>query len=105
MSDFQEDLFDCFGDLSICCRSCNLIGKASIQAEVIDFLYSSGKNTPFLIGLFCCIGGAINRGRIREAYDIQGSFLGDLCVHWCCPQCAVIQEYKEFKTRGLRVNN
>jgi Cys-rich protein (TIGR01571 family) len=42
-----------------------------------------------------------NRGKIREKYNISGSVLGDGLAVWCCLCCAVAQQSRELKDKGL----
>jgi Cys-rich protein (TIGR01571 family) len=55
----------------------------------------------------CCIGGAINRGKIRETFSLEGSFILDCMCEWCCPCCSVTQEWyhvmKEKKGDGKKL--
>ena len=51
---------------------------------------------------FCClacVGGAVNRGTIRKAYHIEGSFSDDCMLWCCCGPCAACQEYREVNRR------
>jgi Cys-rich protein (TIGR01571 family) len=40
-------------------------------------------------------------GKIREKYNISGSFLGDVLAVWCCGCCAVSQQSRELKHKGV----
>lgn len=47
----------------------------------------------------------LQRKEIRKMHGIEGGMCGDLCSNWCCPCCAVIQQYKEVEMRrDARVN-
>jgi len=46
-----------------------------------------------------CVGGLV-RGKVREKYGIDGSLVSDICMHCCCPLCAVVQDAAEIKTKG-----
>ena len=48
---------------------------------------------------FCCIGGACNRGKIRDRYLIEGSFCEDCLTHCFCCFCAVCQEHVEVRNK------
>ncbi|CAG9326760.1 unnamed protein product [Blepharisma stoltei] len=51
----------------------------------------------------CCIGLAINRGKIREKYNIHGSFIVDCLLYWIgCSCCMVTQEYREVRLRNAK---
>ncbi|EXM18252.1 hypothetical protein FOTG_13674 [Fusarium oxysporum f. sp. vasinfectum 25433] len=47
------------------------------------------------------IFNVMKRGEIREAYDIEGSGMGDCCASFWCLCCALIQQEKEMKSRQL----
>lgn len=60
-----------------------------------------GAYGPYCL-VFCCgiFGAAINRGKIRVKFGIDGSCPGDYCM-WCwCAPCAACQEYREAHKRG-----
>ena len=66
----------------------------------VDDANGDGKIIPFCLDvLLVCIGGAINRHWIRKAYEIEGSFIEDCCLHCWCGACAICQEYREVKER------
>ncbi len=75
-----------------------------MQAYSVDLSTKDGLNGPFFMNcLLCCVGAAINRGKIRTAYSVEGNFIGDCLCHWCCGPCAVLQEFYEVKRReGMR---
>ncbi|KAG2454278.1 hypothetical protein HYH02_001309 [Chlamydomonas schloesseri] len=41
------------------------------------------------------------RGHLRSKYNIPGSACEDFCITWWCSRCAMCQEYRECKIRGL----
>jgi Cys-rich protein (TIGR01571 family) len=99
MSNFNEELFGCLSDIKVCllgwCFACCL------QAVAVDKATGTGAIVPAL--LTCClgcIGAAINRGKIRERFGIEGSFVTDCLIWWCCGPCAACQEYREVQRRG-----
>ena len=71
-----------------------------MQALAVDKALGTGAVIPyFMVACLLCVGGAINRGHIRERYGIEGSFVND-CVIWlCCGDCAACQEYRETRKR------
>lgn len=55
-------------------------------------------------GLTYCLGlgwifAMMKRTEIRERFQIPGSGVGDCCVSYWCPCCAVIQQDNEVKSR------
>lgn len=77
-----------------------------MQASAVSKATQHGMGTPYLWQLACicincpCIGYAINRGKIRDTYNINGGGgCGDICIHCWCGPCAACQEYREVKSR------
>ena len=101
MSNFNEDLFGCMVDMSVCLwGTCVPCGAQCLQAKAVDKATGQGPLVPCLLVTCCsCIGGAINRGKIRERYGIEGSFVNDCVIWWICGCCAACQEYRETKKR------
>jgi len=56
---------------------------------------------PCLLYILCrCCYAPYQRGKIRDTYNIEGSFIGDCCTHICCAGCAILQESFEVNERG-----
>lgn len=60
----------------------------------------SGVKNCLLAQFTCCIGSALNRGKVRERYDIPGSFITDCLLYMCCGICMGTQEYREVQLRN-----
>lgn len=101
MSSFDDPLCGCFSDICSCLVSCCLpLGVSCVQACAVDKSLDSGMCKSFIHPcILMCIGSAINRGKIRSKYMIEGSFVGDCLVSFFCSPCAVTQEYREVKRR------
>mmetsp|Transcript_5333 Transcript_5333/g.9780 ORF Transcript_5333/g.9780 Transcript_5333/m.9780 type:complete len:105 (+) Transcript_5333:264-578(+) len=101
MADFEEPLCGCCTDLLSCLIAwCVPCGTCGISAYSVDKAAGDGMFIPFLLPcLIGCIGFAINRGKIREKYKLNGSFIIDCLLHWFCNLCAVTQEYREVRKR------
>lgn len=97
MGDFNEPLCGCFKDIN----SCLLVtfvpcGLCYLQAKAVDNVTHDGMAVPCMLIYFAgCLGAAVNRGKVREAFGYNGSFCGDCCLHCFCSCCAVLQEYRE----------
>ena len=48
-----------------------------------------------------CLYSCSYRSRLRAQYDLEESPCVDCLVHFCCEGCALCQEYRELKNRGL----
>ena len=98
MAEFTHALFGCYDNLNLCILTyffpCYTVGKT---AEAIG-------ESCFFCGLAYAFGwcfvGALIRDKVRQKYNIDGTFSTDLLVHCCCPFCAVIQEYQEVCSGG-----
>lgn len=99
MSKFQEPFFSCCSDCGICLMGCCV--PCLLQAQAVEKATGESCAVPYLI-VCCllCIGGGINRTKIRDTYKIQGSLVEDIFLWFCCGSCAVCQEYKEAHRRS-----
>lgn len=106
MTSFHEELCGCFSDITVCLFGCFIPGGFMCQqAYAVDKASGHGAFIPYL--LVCClgcIGGGINRNKIREIYSMEGGILTDMIIWWCCGPCAGCQEYREVKRRKGIVN-
>ena len=99
MSNFNEDLFGCLSDIKVCLAGC--FYPCCVQAVAVDKATGTGVVMPLLlVCCLSCIGAGINRGKIRERYGIEGSFIFDCFLWWFCGECAACQEYREVQKRG-----
>lgn len=101
MQRFNEDLCGCMVDMTVCLWGCCVPGgTCCMQALAVDKALGTGALVPYLL-VFClhCIGGAINRGHIRDRFAIEGSFCNDCVIWWYCSPCAACQEYRETNKR------
>ena len=99
MSNFNEELFGCFSDIKVCLAGWCL--PCCVQAVAVDKANGSGVFIPYLfVCLLGCIGGAVNRGKIRDRFGIEGSFVLDCLLWWFCAECSACQEYREVQKRG-----
>ncbi|CAK8692318.1 unnamed protein product [Clavelina lepadiformis] len=93
MGEFQHGLCGCFDNCGVCIVSyfapCYTVGKT---AEAVgDDCVLCGVAYVFT----GCIAGTIIRGKVRQQRNIEGTGLGDFCVHLFCPLCAIIQDHNE----------
>ena len=93
MAKFSHGLCSCFDNCGLCIVTyflpCLTVGRTAEAVGEDCFLCGLG----YLFGY--CIVGAILRQKVRDQKGIEGSFCGDLIVHWCCPFCAIIQDNQE----------
>ena len=98
---FKVGMYDCCSDPWICLLSyCVPGGACCLQALAVDKAIHQGAVGPYCFACFgLCFGSAANRGRIREAYGIPGSYCEDCCLALFHSHLAPIQEYNDSKMR------
>ena len=90
--------------LNVCSAGCCPIVLCSIGCDCwnySDAMVTMDKNRDFcdefVRALICCCW--LQRGEMREKYNIEGSCATDCCVTVCCYPCAGIQMLAEAKKR------
>lgn len=101
MVKWEENLFACCDSKAYSCLVvlfpfCYPIFQGCTVHNATGEPWSKACFCPLLL---CCIGAAINRGKIRDRYLINGSFCEDCLTHCLCSCCALCQEYSEVKRR------
>lgn len=85
------NLFGCTGNFVMClwswCIPCGFECMQCVDANHVKT--GSGMKAFICAWCLCCIGAAMNRGEIRTELNVEGSFLLDCLMEWCCPCCAV----------------
>ncbi|ERM94040.1 cell number regulator 10 [Amborella trichopoda] len=96
-----EDPTNCF---TTCCCPCITFGRI---AEVVD---RGTTSCAVSSSLFCCLlwftccpylYSCTYRSKLRGQFNLEESPCADCLVHWACGYCALCQEYRELKNRGL----
>lgn len=97
---FQQSLLGCFDNCGVCCISyivpCYVHGR--IAEKVGDPCLLCGITQ--LIPLANFFFRAQIRNKVRENKGIDGNFVGDLIVAFCCYCCTVVQEANEMQAIG-----
>ncbi|KAK9051039.1 hypothetical protein SSX86_027664 [Deinandra increscens subsp. villosa] len=107
---WSSGLFDCDEDMSSCCLTCwcPCISFGQI-AEIADkrnnscFLHTILYTKLLLLTTGNCqwIYSCIYRSKLRKQYMLPEEPCDDCLVHCFCELCAICQEYRELKYRGL----
>lgn len=98
---FQHGLCSCFENCSVCIITffcpCYTTGKVAETTGRSCILHSLLFILLEPVSMFCrcCV-----RTDIRQSKNIDGSSIGDFCVHLCCPLCALCQEARETGALG-----
>lgn len=90
---WTSGLCGCFEDFSSCAYACCCPWCANASART-NF---DGSNWCFNC---CCVSTCVVRNIVREAYNIEGTCLGDLCVPCWCGCCSTAQVLRESAARG-----
>jgi Cys-rich protein (TIGR01571 family) len=95
--DWDESLCGCTEHLSSCCVVALIpCGAPVLQGLAVRRAQNKEWIVPCLLCVILgCIGAGLNRTQIREAYGIDGTYLGDCCTHCFCSPCAICQEYRQ----------
>lgn len=101
-TEFDQPLFGCSSDIKSCLIvACLPCGGAIAQGLAVKNATGEGFIVPYCMTiLLACIGAAINRGQIRNKYNLEGGFINDFCYHMWCHHCASCQEYREVNVRN-----
>merc|ERR1712168_350267 len=95
MADFQNGLFGCFSNCTLCIVSylvpCYTHGKTA-EAVGDDCLTCGLVVMVPLANIFFL---AQTRGKVRTQKGIDGSFLGDIAASCCCFLCTLVQSANE----------
>ena len=105
--DWTTGLCSCFEDPMNCCITywcpCVTFGQS---VEILD----RGQTSCVCSGAVCCLLAQIYsscwytctyRSKLRNQFSIPGDQCEDFCIHCWCQPCALCQEYRELKNRGL----
>ncbi|XP_010265360.1 PREDICTED: cell number regulator 2-like [Nelumbo nucifera] len=105
---WSTGLCDCCDDFSSCCLTCwcpcvtfgriaEIVDRGSTSCGVSGALY-----TLILCMTGCsCLYSCFYRSKLRGQFFLEESPCTDCCVHCCCGECALCQEYRELKNRGF----
>ncbi|KAL6187922.1 hypothetical protein ACLB2K_039317 [Fragaria x ananassa] len=88
------------GGCLTCWCPCITIGRI---AEIVDRGSTSCGVSGALYGLMMCLMGCscFYRTRLRGQYFLEEKPCADCCVHFCCEECALCQEYRHLQNQGL----
>lgn len=103
MGGWNVEICDCIKNPVMFLWACCIPGGACCMQMVDAKLTESDKNAALIACLLdCClgcIGGIINRHRLRKALEIHDIIALDILL-WCClPTCAVTQEFMQTMER------
>ncbi|OMJ92428.1 hypothetical protein SteCoe_4765 [Stentor coeruleus] len=101
MGKWEESLFSCCASGGFCLIVALFpICYPFLQGWVVSKAVHQSFISACICPLFCCcIGAAVNRGKIRDRYLIEGSFCEDCLIHCFCSPCALCQEYSEVRNK------
>merc|ERR1712159_183265 len=90
---WSSGLCSCFDDFGSCAYAfcCPCCANASARTNF------DGSNMCFNC---LCASPCVVRNIVREAYNIEGTCAGDICLPIWCGACSIAQLLRESKTRG-----
>ncbi|KMZ66016.1 plant cadmium resistance 2 [Zostera marina] len=105
---WSTGLLCCLDDIGNCCLTClcPCITFGRI-AEVVDGGTTTCCASGSLYALIMCLTGCsclyscFYRSKLRGQHLLEESPCSDCLVHCCCESCALCQEYRELKNRGI----
>ncbi|KAK9049621.1 hypothetical protein SSX86_031410 [Deinandra increscens subsp. villosa] len=108
---WSSSLCACCSDVPNCCLTCwcpcitfgqiaEIVDKGNTSCGVHGALYAI-INALTLCG---CLYSCVYRTKMRSQYGLRESPCNDCLVHFCCEPCALCQEYRELKHRGLDIS-
>lgn len=95
---WEADFCGCTNVPVACCLILHggWLGLACVQCENKKEMDGDGGHIACLLACcLCCIGAAMNRGKVREKYSLGGSCFIDCILYMCCDVCMGTQEYRE----------
>ncbi|KAL5544735.1 hypothetical protein UlMin_008519 [Ulmus minor] len=98
-------LCDCCEDTSSCMTTwCCPFITFGRNAEIIDRGKTSCGSAGckfYILSCFAFLYSCTYRTKLRAHYNLPEEPCKDCCVHCFCTACAICQEYRELKNRGL----
>ncbi|KAK1416038.1 hypothetical protein QVD17_31826 [Tagetes erecta] len=105
---WSSGLSNCCSDASLCCITCwcPCITFGRIVEAVDDgktsCVSAAGLHAILTYATGCgWIYSLTYRSKIRKHYTLGGNAFGDCLAHFCCERCALCQEYRELRQRGV----
>lgn len=105
--EWATEVCGCCSDCDLCCQTCWCPCVTFGQiADIVDEGHSPCCVQATVYGLLCTIGipcvySFLWRGKMRRRFQLKKGCCGDFCVHCCCEGCALCQEHRELRSRGL----
>ncbi|KAF8020929.1 hypothetical protein BT93_G1363 [Corymbia citriodora subsp. variegata] len=107
---WNTSLFGCFDDFKSCCLTfwcpCITFGRIS---EIVDKGATSCISNGAIFALLyhlntcVCLYSCSYRTKMRRELRLKQDPCNDCLVHYFCMHCALCQEYRELKSRGINL--
>ncbi|VVA17932.1 PREDICTED: PLANT CADMIUM RESISTANCE [Prunus dulcis] len=105
---WSTGLCNCCEDVSSCCLTCwcpcvtfgriaEIVDRGSTSCGVSGTIYSL---MLCLVGC-SCLYSCFYRSKLRGQYLLEERPCTDCCVHFCCEECALCQEYRQLQNQGF----
>ncbi|KAF4402631.1 hypothetical protein G4B88_012416 [Cannabis sativa] len=106
---WSTGLCDCFDDVPTFWSNINfrllnmLVSMRHIRTHCRNACGMSGALYTLIMCVsgWACLYSCFYRSKLRGQYFLEESPCTDCCVHCCCEQCSLCQEYRQLKSHGL----
>ncbi|XP_058193953.1 protein PLANT CADMIUM RESISTANCE 11 [Rhododendron vialii] len=105
---WSTGLCGCCEDVGSCCLTCwcpcvafgriaEIVDRGSTSCGVSGAIYLLMMSATGCSCLYSCF----YRSKLRGQYFLDESPCADCCVHCCCEECALCQEYRQLQNQGF----
>ncbi|CAM8934694.1 unnamed protein product [Rhodiola kirilowii] len=105
--EWHSDLLGCCAEPYLCFSTlfwpCGTLSKIATVATQRHMSSAEACNEllAYSLILSCCCYTCCIRGKLRKMLNIEGGLLDDFLSHLMCCCCALVQEWREVKMRGI----
>lgn len=93
----------CGGDFCAACHGFLALQCCTVVSDCIGYAIGLPPVGAIAVPASVCLHCPA-RAALRSKYGIQGSPCEDCVTVWCCPCCALVQEYEELRSQARSSN-
>ncbi|KAL8531660.1 hypothetical protein ACS0TY_008305 [Phlomoides rotata] len=105
---WSTGLFDCCENPSDCLKTC--FCPCIPAGQIIEIIDRGTTSSGSACGIYAALHmvhctwlyASNYRSKLRALFNLPEAPCGDHMVHCCCCPCAITQEYRELKNRGIQ---
>uniref|UniRef100_A0A7N0RBK2 MCAfunc domain-containing protein n=1 Tax=Kalanchoe fedtschenkoi TaxID=63787 RepID=A0A7N0RBK2_KALFE len=105
--EWHSDLLGCFAEPYLCfstlfcpCATFSKIATVATHGHMSS-AQACNELMAYSLILSCCCYTCCIRGKLRKMLNIKGGLIDDFLSHLMCCCCALVQEWREVKIRGV----